>query len=164
MSDQVGKFNPASKSLKEYGQFQRTVMLFNMVTGATIWAAARLIRSEVAPEGVYGGFINHMPAEVWAIPLLFGAALWLVGSVVNGSKRWKPWVTPSWRLLGAILCTLVMAMFAGGCIYGFTQGVEPELFVIVQTVQSFAFGAAGLSSCRMAYSDLKAGLRNGRGA
>ena len=156
------KCAPASRSLKEYGALQRSIMLLNLLTGTTIWSAARFMESELATDDSYGSFINSLHAEWWAVPLTFGATIHIVGQVVNGDRRLKQWVTPLWRMIGSVLVTLVMVTFSAGCIYAFNTGTPPELFVLVQTAQSFAFAVLGMWFFGMAYSDLKAGIRNER--
>lgn len=151
---------PASKSLREYGQLQRTIMLINLLTGTTIWAAARLLHTELASDADYGTFINAVKAEWWAVPLTMGATIHIVGQIVNGDRRLAQWSTPAWRLLGAALCTMVMATFAFGCVYALSTGIEAKLFVLVHTMQSVAFTMLGAWFCGMAYTDLKAGLKN----
>lgn len=149
--------NKPSKSLYEYGQFQRVIMIINLITGAAIWAIAGLTKEELAPIEEYGSFINQMHAEVWAIPLCLGAALHLIGQVVNGDTRLRPWVTPLWRLIGAIVVFGVMAAFTYGGLYA-----PLALWTAVHFIQSLIFSIIAVWFVQMACSDFRHGLRKSR--
>lgn len=143
-----------SRSLYEYGQAQRFFMLMNMITGAAIWFLAGLTEKPLATLDEYGSFINALSAEVWAIPLCMGAALHLIGQVVNGDKRLRPWVTPLWRLIGSVLVFAVMAAFTFGGL-----SAPLALWSGVHFVQSGIFAMIGGWIVWLAIGDLIAGIR-----
>lgn len=147
-----------SGSLYEYGQVQRIVMGMNMLTGATIWGVAGATEEELAKAEVYGGLINAIHAEFWAIPLCLGAAVHLIGQVVNGDKRLRPWVTPMWRLIGSLVCFAVLSAFTLGGLFA-----PLALFTTVHFVQSFVFSGLVFWFVLLAIKDLRAGL-GARGA
>ena len=150
----VKHVSAASRSLLDYGQAQRLMMLINLITGASIWAVAGVLSTPLAEETSYGELISAVKAEWWAIPLTLGSAIHLLGQVVNGDPFFSPWVTPLWRLLGSIVCTGVMATFVAGSAYA-----APELFVIIHFVQSFVVGIICCWFALLALGDLKEGLR-----
>lgn len=144
--------SPASRSLQEYGQAQRLIMIVNFVTGTAIWAAAGLLRSPLADPETYGQIISAIQAEWWAAPLSIGSALSLIGQVANGDPRLPAYLSPAWRFIGAVLCFLVMAAFVIGGIHA-----PPKLFTVVHFVQSFLFGLLCLWCMAMGWQDLRAG-------
>ena len=142
--------NPASRSLRTYGQAQRLLMMMNLITGAAIWAAAGLLEHPMASPEIYGAFINGVTAEWWSIPLVIGASIHLLGQVINGDDRLPAWFTPAWRLVGALLCASVMIAFTYGGLFA-----SPKLFTIIHFIQ--AFFTAGLSTwcVYLAWTDLR---------
>lgn len=129
------------------------MMIINLITGLSIWGAAGLMSDPLAEISHYGPLIASIHAETWAVPLSIGAALHLFGQVVNGDPRLSAWVTPAWRLVGAILCFGVMALF---CLGGFF--VEIKLFTVIHFIQSFVVSVICAWFVALAWSDLRAAL------
>lgn len=150
--------SPASKSLQEHGSGQRLFMIINFVTGMTIWIVARLTDDPLAEVNEYGPIINSLSAEWWAVPLSLGATIHLVGQVVNGDPRLEAWVTPLMRLLGSIICLIVMATFVFGGLYA----PSTELFVLVHFIQTVMVGGICFWFSILAWDDLKAGIKIAR--
>ena len=148
-----------SQSLYQYGQVQRVVMLLNLITGASIWAVAGLIEGDFATADAYGDLIVAVDAEIWAMPLALGAAGHLVGQVVNGDPRLRPWVTPLWRFVGSLMCAVVMIGFTIGGLFA-----PMALFTTVHFIQSFVFSLVCLWFMWLAGVDLLAGIRKQRTA
>lgn len=146
--------SPASQSLRDFGQVQRLVMLINLMTGCVLWAAAGLMKAPLAVDEDYGDFISGIDAELWAMPMAIGAALHILGQAVNGDRRLSPWVTPTWRLIGATICTLVLiAFFMGGFLMAPLQ-----LFTLLHFMQSAVFGGLCIWFVWMAVKDLRGAL------
>lgn len=141
---------PASQSLRDFGQYQKGFMIMSLFGGLWFWTLARMVDGPVLQVEAYGPFIMGVRAEVWAIPLALGSALSLMGQVVNGDPRICPWVTPSWRLVGALVVFLDMALFAVGGFYAPTY--QPI----------FAYSVFGAGAClwfvKLALGDLMRGL------
>lgn len=148
-----------SRSLVKCGQMQRLVMILNLITGASVWAVAGMRDSELATREIYGPIINATYAEVWAIPLCLGAALHLMGQVVNGDGRLAPYWTPLWRLIGSALCFAVMATFTIGGLYA-----PIALYTTVHFVQSAIFSVVCGWFCLLAWEDVVSGLKKHREA
>lgn len=142
-----------SQSLIRYGETQRFFMFINMITGASIWGIAGMTTEPLATIDEYGAFINSVHAEIWAIPLCLGAALHLIGGVVNGDRRLSPWVTPLWRLIGSVLVFCVMAAFTYGGL-----GAPFALWSAVHFIQSGLFAAIGAWVVWLAVGDFMAGV------
>jgi len=135
---------PASRSLHDYGQLQRAIMLMIMLGGTYYWSLARYHTGPILSETEYGPFILSFSAEFWSIPLALGGAVHLLAQVVNGDPRLKPWITPAVRLLASIVVAGNMIMFSyGGLLAPVWGPFFAYTFMGAVLVLWFAFLAAG---------------------
>lgn len=109
----------ASDSLRGiWGPTQLLMSMLMFATGASVIAFAQ-VSADPLVSSEYGTVVNAIWAEVWAAPLAIGPALHIIGAVINGHPRLRPWVTPMLRALGCAitfggLWAFVIAVFAGG--------------------------------------------------
>ena len=131
------KYRP-SQSLRDYGIFQRLFMLICLITGGFAWS--------FSPWGAPG------------ISMTLGAAIHICAHIINGDRRFLPWLSPMWRLIGAVMVTaaipglsikgiMILAMIGG-------MGVATFLFQVIAIIVLFW----SLAVVAMAGMDLRCGM------
>ena len=146
----MAEYQP-SKSLYKYGPVQRIFMVVNLMVGSLIWGLAATLRGPLADFCTE--LLIRVP-EVWAIPLSLGAALHLVGQVINGDRRLPPWITPLWRLVGAMMCFIALGLFLVTALQ-----TSNDIFKIAHVTQSLILGGIGAWVVTLGASDFWNSLR-----
>lgn len=108
---------PSSKSLREFGQYQRGFMVLIFIVSGFYWALARYTDGPVFDVSQYGPFVMAVSAELWLAPIFFASGAHLLAQVVNGDPRLNPMVTPFVRMVSAFVISLDMFLFAYGGTY-----------------------------------------------
>lgn len=147
---------PASKSLRDYGQYQRLIMVLIFAVSTVYWGLARYYDDPVMGDGEFGPFVMQFKAEIWLAPLSIGAATHLIAQVINGDARLRPWITPFVRTISAAVCAADLLVFSYG-------GLLAPYFGLY-FAYSFAAGILALWFAWLGWGDFKRGIIVGRGA
>lgn len=103
---------PASRSLREYGQTQRTLMLIIFISSSVFLFLAIHMDGPVLDESLYGEMVLRYKAELWVVPLFLGSAAHLLATMINGSSAFPAYLTPFVRLIASMVCAADLLYFA----------------------------------------------------
>jgi len=92
-------------------------MVLTLIAGCICFAVGRWLQAPVADEHVYGPFITVAHAEAWALPLIIGPGLALIGQAADGVDDIPLRLAQIWRLLGNFITGGVIGLFGYGAIY-----------------------------------------------
>lgn len=141
---------PSSQSLRDFGQYQRMLMLVFFIVSGPYFAIARYAEAPIFTVNSHGSFILQFSAEMWVAPVFFGSAVHLVAQVVNGDHRLQPWITPFFRMVSALVVGVNRLAYSYG-------GSFAEVFA-----PDFAYSLVGGILCMwfalLGWQDMRRGL------
>ena len=131
------KYRP-SQSLRDYGIFQRLFMLICLITGGLVW--------------------TFEPYNASGIAMTIGSAIHICAHIINGDRRFTPWLSPLWRLIGSVMVAaaipglalkaiMILAIIGG-------MGIITFSFQVIAIMAMFW----SLAVVAMAVMDLRSGI------
>lgn len=99
--------NSPSKSLHQYGQYQKCVQICTFIISSLLCLRAELTETYVLPPSTYGNVVTSVAAEYWCYPLMVSSLIYLVGIQVNGLQWWTPYA----RMFGAVFQSVILGTF-----------------------------------------------------
>jgi len=103
------------------------IMLLTVITGLLFYGAARWLGEEpLASAEAYGPFVTLAYAEAWALPLVVGPTLALLGQLAELNEDFPILIAQIWRAMGNFITGGVIGLFAYGGLFASTY--EP-LFI-----------------------------------